>query len=517
MRSPSADRRARTAGSLLVLAALPAALPAALGAQARLADGRVAPAAPAVAPAPAPAAPAAAAPAPRPAAAPARPAYQSLRFEERWPAAPRAAGGDPFDALKHVPLSPGGAVHLTVGGQLRWRAEGVSHFQLGAGEERRDAFTLTRTDVAADLQLGGHARVFGELRDAVARSRQLPGGARPQDSDRWDVQNLFGELAAGPRLRGARLRAGRQELSVGRERLIATADWSNARRSYDGVRFDVRPTASTSLLLLRVRPVSLSASHPNRSDSTALVWGGVATREARGRATVQLLGVQLEQPRATLATASGSKVGAHRRSTFGARVAGATPGAAWLTYEAEGAGQRGTIAGAPVRAWFVVNELTATAAALPTRPALTLGYDRLSGTRDSTAGVAGTFNPLYQAPHSFSGYADVVGRSNLVDLRAVLAAQAPVLGQLRLAVHGFDRASLQDGAYTKAGGVLRRPGGDRTRHLGREFDATTSRPLGRHVRLVAGYGHFTPGGFLRHAPGGAHAVDWGFGGTTFTF
>jgi hypothetical protein len=175
--------------------------------------------------------------------------------------------------------------------------------------------------------------------------------------------------------------------------------------------------------------------------------------------------------------------------------------APWLTAEVEGGAQRGHAGAQRIAGWYVVSELTATGGSLPLRPSLALGWDRASGDRDSTDRATQTFVPPYPSAHTFSGYADLVGRQNLDERRAVLTAQLPVLGTLRLAGHAFRRASATDAAYTKAGGVLRAAAGDPSLDVGRELDATATHPLGRHVKLIAGYAHFAPGAFLRHATG----------------
>jgi hypothetical protein len=444
-----------------------------------------------------------------------RPEYQSLRFEERWPAQPQT--GDPWDRLKHVALSHDGAVYLTVAGQARWRGEQAEHFGLAAGAGRNDAFGVTRLDVSGDLHVGSPLRLFAELRDASAVGRELPGGARPQDTDRWDVQNLFVELAAGSKLPNAHLRVGRQELSIGKERLVGVSDWSNARRSFDGVRADLAPDARTTVTLLGARPVLLSARHPNRADTNAALWGGVATRALGRGTTAQLLALEWDQKRATLPAPGRALTGAQHRLTSCLRVSGPLPRLGWLAYEVEGAAQTGHVAGRRIAAWSVVSELTATGARLPLAPSLTLGADLASGTRDSLGTTAGTFVPPYPSAHTWNGYVDIVGRENLAEQRAVATARLPVLGQLRAAVHQFARVSTQDAAYTKSGSVLRAASGDRTRHVGDELDLTLTRSVGRHLKLLGGYGHFAPGAFLRHAAAGASPEDWGFLGTTFTF
>lgn len=456
----------------------------------------------------------AAPPTERPAAPRARrPDFQTLRFEEQWPVAAAYGGHGALDALKHLRLAPGGWAYLTVGGQLRVRGEAVSHFQLGRGDARQDAFEMLRASLTGDLHLGAHTRLFAELRDATTRGRELPGGARPQDHDRWDVQTAFVELTCCARTASPRLRLGRQELSLGRERLLGVADWSNARRAFSGARLDLRAPGSIGVSLLHLRPVALSSERPNRDDPGAVLWGGLATRRARNRATLEGFALALEQRRATL----GTFAGAHHRVTVGGRGTGPLLARPWLTYDVEGGVQRGRLGDARVAAWYLASELSAAARRLPLAPTLTLGYDVASGDRDSSDATSNTFHHLYTSAHAHYGLGDVVGRQNATNLRLGVAAAVPVLGQVAVVAHDFRRVSTQDAAYAKAGGVLRARSADGARALGHEVDLTLSRPIGRHVRLVGGYAQFTPGPYLWRASGGASPMDWGFSSIALTF
>lgn len=156
------------------------------------------------------------------ATAPPRIVFKSLRFDEVWTAADRASHWD--DAMKLIPLAP--SLTLTLGGQLRWREEFVRGFNL---TNASDDYGQSRVLIHADLQGGDaralHGRLFTEFRDAQSYGRDLPGGTRASDADRADLQNIFGDIAFGR----SWLRFGRQEVELGRGRLVGVPDWSNAR------------------------------------------------------------------------------------------------------------------------------------------------------------------------------------------------------------------------------------------------------------------------------------------------
>src|SRR5690606_13625828 len=165
-----------------------------------------------------------------PADAVARPAYRNLRFEEDWSLLDSTSTTDFFDQLKHIPLGPepGEKVFLSLGGQIRTRGEAWSNFGFGAGSSYRDGLGLLRVRLHCDWQFRPRARVFVEGLSALATGRSLPGSLRSLDVDSADIKNAFLDIVPmGAGSKKLTLRAGRQELEFGRQRLVSPLDWSN--------------------------------------------------------------------------------------------------------------------------------------------------------------------------------------------------------------------------------------------------------------------------------------------------
>lgn len=408
---------------------------------------------------------------------------------------------------------PADGVRLTVGGQLRARAERVSNYLAESGTGRTDSYGSTRLVLSADLRLPGRVRLFAEARDAVGYDRDLPGGRRVTDHDRWDAQSLFVEARAAAGGAALHARVGRQELAVGRERLVGPSDWGNARRAFDGARAGVA-LGGAALDVAYARPVAVQSAERNRADpGTAL---SVVTVQGRSIGTSwQLYALHLAQDSVAFAGTSGR----HARLTSGARVERAlpAPGALPLSLELEGALQRGSLGARDVRAWFGVAELTARPAALPWRTSLVLGLEAASGDADARDAVAGTFHQLLPSAHSHGGAMDVIGRQNSRELRAAVAATPVKPVSLRVAAHRFDRLAATDAAYGKGGTALRPIGTSGSRALGTEYDLLATWQAARGLRVLGGYGHFAPGRYLRETAAATRAADWGFVGTTFTF
>ena len=84
------------------------------------------------------------------------------------------------------------------------------------------------------MALGRHLRVFVEGRSSLAWDRSLPGGRRASDVDTVDIWNTFVEMRFEPGAYEVEVRAGRQELLFGGQRLVSPINWSNTRRIFDG-------------------------------------------------------------------------------------------------------------------------------------------------------------------------------------------------------------------------------------------------------------------------------------------
>lgn len=450
-------------------------------------------------------------PAQAPAARP-RPDFKNLRFDELWTSADRGAHWD--DALKAIPLLSGHPVALTLGGQARWRGESFRGFNLSTlGDDNSQSRLL----LSADLQLARgrrwHGRIFVEGRDAQSFGRDLPGGARPADADRHDVQNLFADIAMGASF----VRYGRQEIALNRERLFGVPDWSNTRRGSQGTRL-LLLHGRVAFEAIDARPMIVRQTEANRADSTArfrtVSFGSAngAAPAARGLPT-QWQGYWYEQTLRTATTFT-------RRLTSGGRSQwqwGATPLRRGYSLELEGALQRGHVGTRELAGWYFIAETQAAWRGAFGAPTLALGVEEASGERAATTTRQEAFAILYPAAHSHGGYADIFGRTNARELHVIATWDPRKSVALRGAWYHFDRLRTDDGIYTKQNALFRAAGGSRDRHAADEMDITGTWKATRHWRVVTGGALVVPGAFLKRITGTARTERWGFAGTTFTF
>jgi hypothetical protein len=88
-----------------------------------------------------------------------RPAYQIRRFDEDWSVlrgVDSSATDDFWDRLKFIPLTRDESVWLSLGGQVRERAEYYRHYLFGASKpDDTDAYLLSRFRAPLRRREGG--------------------------------------------------------------------------------------------------------------------------------------------------------------------------------------------------------------------------------------------------------------------------------------------------------------------------------------------------------------------------
>jgi hypothetical protein len=131
----------------------------------------------------------------------------------------------------------------------------------------------------------------------------------------------------------------------------------------------------------------------------------------------------------------------------------------------------------------------------PALPWLFAGFDVGSGD-PSEGGDVGTFNQLFPLGHAYLGYADVVGRQNVISPSVGVGIE-PIKGfVIALRGYHFWRARIGDALYNAGGAVVRAPGESDSRTVGNELDVTTTYRFARYFLGQVGYSRFFAGSFI---------------------
>jgi hypothetical protein len=441
---------------------------------------------------------------------PAPPPYQSLRYDEEYTFLRNpSCRTDVWDPVKYVPLNEQGDWFLSLGGEARLRYEYFQDAEWGRGPQDDDGFLLQRYMAHADLHLGPYARLFVQLKSALENGRD--GGPRPTDEDALDLHQAFADVGGAIGAKASlTLRAGRQELQYGAQRLISVREGPNARLSFDALRLIARagPWRVDGFVS---RPVETDPGvFDDSSDETRALWGVYAVTPLgllpRGKLDLYYLGFDHEGARFDQGTAD------ERRHTLGVRLWGRP--AAW-DYNVELLYQWGSFGEGSIQAWAASSDSGYTFRSAPLQPRLGLRAEINSGDRDPQDRDLQTLNALFPKGNYFGEIA-LIGPANIVDLHPLLDLK--VTGRLTVTFDWdfFWRQNVHDGIYGPAGNLLRSGRQSRARYVGSQPGVTLEWHVGRHLTVVGVYTHFFAGPFVRET-GPGRDIDYVSAWAKYTF
>jgi hypothetical protein len=137
-----------------------------------------------------------------------------------------------YRKIKEIPLTPNRqSVTLSLGGDIREQIRYYDHINFGDTYPDKDFYLLQRYMLHADLHLGKTLRLFAQLNSTHVNGKNF---VSVVDQDRLGVIQAF--LEFNFQKIPMHLRMGRQDLSLGSERIIGTRDGPNNRQTYDGIR-----------------------------------------------------------------------------------------------------------------------------------------------------------------------------------------------------------------------------------------------------------------------------------------
>jgi alginate export protein len=392
-----------------------------------------------------------------------------------------AAAGD--DAPQ--PRSPS---WLQTSAEYRLRVESVEGARFQPAND--DAYALNRLRFGITLQPQQSWRAVVQLQDArVFLNQQAPRRAPFQDV--IDARLAYVDIGSSAPT-GLSLRAGRQELVFGDQRLIGNADWLNTGRTFDAVRASWR-RERWSLDTFAGFSVSVRPDRFNRPEPGSLLSGVDVMLPALVPAfRVEAYFFGRRAPNQAIETGPAAVLhsgttGLRWRSAFHSPID--TGG--------EMAGQFGSAGGDAVRAWAGHWDIGYRVTESGWQPRLTSEYNYASGDHDPHDGRRGTFDQLYPTGHDKHGLADQVGWRNVHDVREGVELRVTPRWQTRARYTSWWLASTADALYDAAGAIVARSTSPAVpRHVGQELDVQATFTGPHRMNVAAGYAHIFPGAFL---------------------
>lgn len=380
---------------------------------------------------------------------------------------------------------------LTLSGSLRERTEATLGTDFGAAPD--DLYNLHRIRFGVLIKPTSWFRIFGQTQDVRSfGSNTQPGSAQ----NIFDIQQAYVELGK-PDSKGLSLRAGRQEMELGKGWLVGPAMWRNSPRKFDAVRATLqsRRVKIDAFAGAQVVEQGEIIDHHRQGDNLHGIYGTLT--DIIPKATLE--------PFSLWRVRSGSidGVGIFRKLNFvttGFRLDGELPH--HLDYEAEMALQTGSRGTESIRAWAGRWSAGYT---IEGRPKLRPFAEYIFASGDANAGDQryGTFDPLYPNAHDKLGFADQFGWRNIKDFRVGSDIKPTKQWSITASYHNFWLANAQDGLYDTAKNLIFiSDNGEAGSYIGSELDLIATYKPRKSVKVDFGYAHIFTGEFLNATSNG---------------
>lgn len=363
-----------------------------------------------------------------------------------------------------------------------------------------------------------------DSREFESKRPNIPGAMGAEGDDNFDLRQAYVELGApGFPLS---LRAGRQQLAYGEERLIGVSDWNNFARTFDAVKLSYKQPGwqldafASSVVVIRRDSFDQSDLFNGNEVDREQVFSGLYFTHEAPFGGVDLYALWLSEANGTVSNVEsglptvepkGPKGPAQHSSfgTYGGRIYGDPQKLHGFEFAVEGAYQNGEVRDLALNAFATHIGLGYNFDTL-FKPRLWAEYNYASGDTNATDGSTETFQNLFPTNHKFYGYMDLFSWQNMhnpeISLR--VAPMKNVTAQLDF--HGFWLASTDDSWYRSNGLATVRPiSPSASNFVGTELDFVVNWNVNRRLNLQLGYCHFFAGDYLADT-GASDSANFGY-------
>jgi hypothetical protein len=375
-----------------------------------------------------------------------------------------------------------------IGGQYRGRLEGPT----GIGFTGTDDFYfLDRLRVNLAVQPKEWLLFYGEVQDARIFFNHHNPNANPYE-DKWTLWQAYSQVGSSETGWVDAL-AGRQALSFGDERVIGPSEWLNVGRTFNVARVDFHhPGYGVSVFASSVVPGDNTDLHNALPGNNLYgVYGSfenvVPKADFEPYVLWRVAPASSELPE-TLNRGHLNEI------TIGLHWKGELPAA--FDYETEFDGQTGSLGASSIAAWAGYASVGKAFRKIAAAPRVFLEGNFASGTKNPNGHDWNTFDQLYPSNHDKLGFADEVGRRNLVQFRTGIEEKPATKWKLKQQFEGFWLATSNDNFYASSGAieVSAHPGA--SRHIGNELDLVAEYQVSKGLNCGFGYARMFTGQFL---------------------
>jgi len=415
------------------------------------------------------------------------------------------------NGLKNIPLESVPGWYVNLGGSLRERVESFTNSAFGfrgAGGVPHEDYILHRLLLSGDFHFGPYIRTFIQLGNELEAGRRPD--PQPTDINRGDLAQGFVELnlptGADSTLN---VRAGRQEMMFGSNRLVDIREGPNIRQSFDGVR-TWTTIVDTRIDAFWTRPIfNIEGWFDDRPDSAKQFFGAYTTTpiKALPGLSVDVYYLGLDRNGAVL----DAGIANEQRHSVGARLFGR---AGAVDYNFEGTYQFGQFGSRPISAFALSSDTGYTIASAWGQPHLAMKADIVSGGNSRGTGALATFYPLFPK-NNFFNEANIQTPMNYMDIYPYVQIQPRQNLALMAGVDILWRQNINDSFYQPPGVPLLPGNANNGRFLGEAVNLQIEWQATPNLDVNASVVHFVADGFLQAA--GGHGATWTGAWVTFNF
>jgi hypothetical protein len=386
-----------------------------------------------------------------------------------------------------------------IGGEYRGRFEGA----MGIGfNNTSDYYFLDRLRVKLAIQPKEWLLFYGEVQDARIFFNRHIANANPYQ-DKWTLWQVYPQV--GDSEKGwADALAGREVLHFGDERVIGPSDWLNVGRTFNAARVNLHhPGYKISVFAASVVPGENTDLHNGFPGNNLYgVYGEL--HNILPKADFEPYVLWRVAPKSPELQETLNR-GHLNEVTIGVHWKGDLP--ANFDYDSEFDGQKGSLGASSIDAWAGYASVGKTFRKSAAVPRIFLEGNYASGTKDPNGHEWNTFDQIYPSNHDKYGFADQVGRRNLVQFRAGVQEEPTKKWTLKQQFEGYWLATSNDNYYASSGAIAVAAHPGASRHIGNEFDAVAEYKVNKGLNFGFGYGHMFAGQFLDQTTRG---LDFGY-------
>jgi len=378
---------------------------------------------------------------------------------------------------------------LHIGGEYRDRIEGPT----GIGFARpRDFYLLSRLRINVGIQPQEWLGFFGEVQDSQIFFNHHIANANPYE-DKWTLWQAYAKVwSSNTGL--VDVLGGRQVLRFGDERVIGPSEWLNVGRPFNVARFDFQPKGyRVSVFASSVVPgENIDLHNALRGNNLYGVYGSF--QNIVPKADFEPYVLWRVAPSSSELSETLNR-GHLNEVTIGLHWKGTLPAA--FDYDSEFDGQTGSLGASSIVAWAGYAAAGRTFRKIAATPRVFLEGNYASGTKNPAGRNWNTFDQIYPSNHDKFGFADLVGRRNLVQFRTGVEEEPTQKWKLKQAFEGYWLATSNDNFYASSGAIAvpAHPGANP--HIGNELDLVAEYQLNKGLNFGFGYARMFAGQFLK--------------------